>query len=325
MTEVIEIEAPEAIDIEDALEVFPLEKTEQYALHRCEAIIAGGIKVYIAVGNALLEIRDKRLYRATHGTFAGYCDQRWQMSRARAYQLIDASEVAADLSTIVDIAEIPESHMREIAKSAPEDRPRVLDRATELAGDEKRTAKHIEAATKEIAAPDLPIDFSIIQRRLSIHGVALSTKIHTGDLSYVLTDRSGAESTTRVWDQVLDRLSLLEDGMDDPPEPASDRAAYLAKEQRDAGRMERARSFIANGEIDAARTVLAGVEVATYGRDQLLASLPAADCTDQRPDAGTYANALSLLASIGACLNAGLRTDAAENTRRLLALLEATD
>lgn len=54
----------------------------------------------------------------------------------------------------------------------------------------------------------------------------------------------------------------------------SDRAAYEQKEQRDAGRLERAHHFINAGEYDAARTVLGGIEVSTYARDQLLRTIP---------------------------------------------------
>jgi hypothetical protein len=66
---------------------------------------------------------------------------------------------------------------------------------------------------------------------------------------------------------------------DAPAEPsdpaASDRQAHIAKEQRDAGRLERARSFIAAHEYDAARTVLSAIEVSTWDRDKLLATIPA--------------------------------------------------
>lgn len=62
----------------------------------------------------------------------------------------------------------------------------------------------------------------------------------------------------------------------EPIDPAeSDRAAYETKEQRDVGRLDRARNFIAAHEYDAARTVLGAIEVSTWERDQLLATIPA--------------------------------------------------
>jgi hypothetical protein len=37
------------------------------------SFIDGGIKTFIEVGSALLEIRDDRLYRESYGTFDDYC------------------------------------------------------------------------------------------------------------------------------------------------------------------------------------------------------------------------------------------------------------
>lgn len=74
---------------------------ESRALAEHEAVIERGIKTFYEVGIALADIRDRKLYRAEHGTFEEYCQQRWQMTRSRAYQMIDAAGV---VSTIVDTA-----------------------------------------------------------------------------------------------------------------------------------------------------------------------------------------------------------------------------
>jgi hypothetical protein len=42
----------------------------------------------LEIGLALLEIRDLRLYRATHGTFEAYLKERWGYSRSHGYRLI---------------------------------------------------------------------------------------------------------------------------------------------------------------------------------------------------------------------------------------------
>jgi hypothetical protein len=76
---------------------------EQRVLGRAERTIARGLKSFLAVGMALKEIRDKRLYRQQYDTFEEYCIRRWDFSRIRAYQICAASEVVADLSTVVNI------------------------------------------------------------------------------------------------------------------------------------------------------------------------------------------------------------------------------
>jgi len=72
-------------------------------LDAAEEIIERGMKSFVEVGTALMQIRDERLYRETHGSFEGYCRDRWSFERAHAYRLIDASAVAIELSPIGDI------------------------------------------------------------------------------------------------------------------------------------------------------------------------------------------------------------------------------
>jgi hypothetical protein len=51
----------------------------------------------VEVGEALLTIRDNRLYRASHATFEEYCDQRWGFNRDIADRTIRSAEVAGIL------------------------------------------------------------------------------------------------------------------------------------------------------------------------------------------------------------------------------------
>jgi hypothetical protein len=76
---------------------------EQRELGRAERTIARGLNSFLEVGLALKAIRDQRLYCQQYDTFEEYCIRRWDFSRIRAYQICAASEVVADLSTIVNI------------------------------------------------------------------------------------------------------------------------------------------------------------------------------------------------------------------------------
>lgn len=69
------------------------------SLAELEAIIDRGIQTFIDVGSALLEVRDRRLYRESHLTWDDYCRERWNMSRIHAHRLIEAAEVSAMLPT----------------------------------------------------------------------------------------------------------------------------------------------------------------------------------------------------------------------------------
>jgi hypothetical protein len=108
------------------------------------------------VGVALLEIRDRRLYRHQgHVTFEAYCQERWQMGRQYAYRLIDAAKVAQALSPIGDNP-ATESQARELApllRSAPEAIPEVWQEATQTAAEEARpvTASDVREARRPLA------------------------------------------------------------------------------------------------------------------------------------------------------------------------------
>ena len=81
-------------------EVQPLTTQEQQHLTQMEGTIRNGWHGFVTVGEALLTIRDQRLYRAAHRTFGDYCEQVWGWSRQRAQQLMDAAQTSQALSTI---------------------------------------------------------------------------------------------------------------------------------------------------------------------------------------------------------------------------------
>lgn len=68
-------------------------------LSELENTIERGLATFVEVGQALLEIRESRLYSDSHETFEDYCRGRWGMSRDYAYKQIAASEVCRQLST----------------------------------------------------------------------------------------------------------------------------------------------------------------------------------------------------------------------------------
>lgn len=73
-----------------------LEAAEEARMVRLERTIERALKVAVEVagkisGEALATIRDERLYRATHSTFEAYVTERWKLSRAHAYRMIDVA------------------------------------------------------------------------------------------------------------------------------------------------------------------------------------------------------------------------------------------
>lgn len=114
-------------------------------LEQLEGIIRKGQQTFYEVGRALMEIRDRGLYRDVKGydTFEAYCRAEWDISRPRAYQLIDAAEIKNNLSTIVDTVPTTESQARPLARLEPDKQREVWQMAVETAPEGKVTAAHV--------------------------------------------------------------------------------------------------------------------------------------------------------------------------------------
>lgn len=155
----------------------PLSLAETTELARCELLIERGLSTFVEVGEALLRIRDGRLYRETHRTFEDYCRERWDLKRQRAYELMQASEIVGVLSEISDTVPLParESHAAELAplRDEPDELREAWSEAVERHGerptaaevrevvDEKRNgngrmAVHYSSATDEWATGPAP-------------------------------------------------------------------------------------------------------------------------------------------------------------------------
>lgn len=120
-----------------------------------EATIHSGLRTFVEVGMALMRIRDRRLYRATHDTFEAYCQERWSLSRTRSYQLIDAASLVDGMSTIGDTpTPANEGQARELSGLPAETAAEVMREARRQA--EKVTATVIREVRQQIAPRSAP-------------------------------------------------------------------------------------------------------------------------------------------------------------------------
>jgi hypothetical protein len=125
-----------------------LAATETRALKEHEAVIERGLNTFTEVGNALLAIRDERLYRSDHSTFEDYCQQRWGFSERRARQLIASAEVVGTIVPTGLPTPANEGQARELARVPESERAEVWAQTLERT-DGKPTA----AAIRETYAP----------------------------------------------------------------------------------------------------------------------------------------------------------------------------
>lgn len=132
-----------------------LDKTEAQRLAELEVTIAKTRDAFRSGGAALAEIRDRKLYREKYKSFEAYCEEVWQLSRRRAYQLIEASEIVESLPPKSQKLLTKESHAAALSDVPKERHEQVLHAA---AKNGEVTAKAIEQAAKFIPEPDEYVD-----------------------------------------------------------------------------------------------------------------------------------------------------------------------
>lgn len=127
-----------------------LNTTDTSELERCEAVIERGLATFYEVGTALLQIRDGRLYRATHDTFEAYCRERWSMSRHYANRLIEASNIAENLVP-VGTKPTSERQVRPLASLEPEHQRVAWEQAVAESDGQQPTAVKVHEVSKTLS------------------------------------------------------------------------------------------------------------------------------------------------------------------------------
>lgn len=112
--------------------------TGHRSLAELEEIINTGKRAFIEVGNALTEIRDRKLFKPAFNTFPEYCKAKWGFSGVYAYQLIGASGAIKQLPKVLS-SEIKNCCQGRVLSAVPElQRQAVLHAAIETAQKECR-------------------------------------------------------------------------------------------------------------------------------------------------------------------------------------------
>lgn len=129
-------------------------RTETERLETLERVIERGLQTFVDVGVALREIRDSRLYRATHDTFEDYCQERWGWARRYAYYMIDAATAAQNVHNCAQIAgPANEAQARPLTRLEPDQQREAWREAVETAPDGKVTGAHVERVVERYRDP----------------------------------------------------------------------------------------------------------------------------------------------------------------------------
>jgi hypothetical protein len=131
------------------IEVTPLSPQERVRLGQLELVIERGLSQFLAVGKALMEVRNSRLYRDRYPTFEAYCRERFALARSTADQIVRSASTAQLL--IDNGVELPANTSEAVV------RPVSALRSPEL---QTATWKLIEAASPQ-CGPTQPISSKI--------------------------------------------------------------------------------------------------------------------------------------------------------------------
>lgn len=118
-----------------------------------ELVVASGLKTFIEVGSALLEIQSgwkEFKSRAGHDTFEEYCRVRWHMSRQHAHRMIRAAKVVQNLSPTGDVLPVTESQARPLASLRPAQQREVWVEAVKSAANGEMTAAHVQQTKEQL-------------------------------------------------------------------------------------------------------------------------------------------------------------------------------
>ena len=102
----------------DAVALTAQEATD---LRKLEGRVRAGLQTFHAVGRALAEISERKLYRQEYATFGAYCRERWGFGRSHAYRLMGAAAVLSNLADVAggDIEPPRESTIRALTRLPP--------------------------------------------------------------------------------------------------------------------------------------------------------------------------------------------------------------
>lgn len=126
-------------------------------------------RAFYEAGKALMELRNRRLYRSTHKTFEDYCRDRFGFERRHPYRLIDAASVVDNLIQMCPIGtqtetELTQEQMCPIGFQILPANERQVRPLTKLEPDEQRSCWQLSVFEAGNKVPSERIVKDIVQR-----------------------------------------------------------------------------------------------------------------------------------------------------------------
>lgn len=200
-----------------------LSAQEELRLEQLEKVVVENFQTFVQVGQALAEIRERKLYRVKALTFEKYCKELFDIAKSRAYELISAAEVVQNVrhggrfgGDEERFLPLNERQVRPLAKLNPEQQVSVWNAVIESAPKGKVTASHVNNVVKSYLGEKIKQTVRKIRR-----DVVVNCSAEFSAAFDVLTDQIDKERdanykhTSRGWIvNALDQLraEIAEDG-----------------------------------------------------------------------------------------------------------------
>ena len=159
-----------------AVALEPISLPESRDLIALESVIERGLETFVEVGEALATIRDRRLYRTEHPTFADYCKAKWKMSDRRARQLMDAAEVTSTIAKSGTTVPKSERQARPLATLPPAQRAEAWQKAVAASPNGQPTAKDVQGVVETMNA-NPPKTANVVTRQTASEPDATKTPL----------------------------------------------------------------------------------------------------------------------------------------------------
>ena len=117
-------------------------------------------RAFYEAGIALMQLRDRRLYRSTHATFEDYCRDRFDYTRRRPYQMIEAALIYDNLiekcAKILHILPTKEGQIQPLSQLDPQEQPLAWETAVEEAGGKVPSGRIVKEVVQRIKDKERP-------------------------------------------------------------------------------------------------------------------------------------------------------------------------
>jgi len=120
----------------------------------CDTVIKQGVATFIEVGNALLMVRRKDLWKDRgFDSFASCCEQVWGLKKTYAYDLSNAAEVNERIadSAIAETKPTNVAQLKQLAKLPAAEQSQAWADAVATSPDGDPTARDVKAAVERIS------------------------------------------------------------------------------------------------------------------------------------------------------------------------------